>query len=368
MSSLDSAVRLLADLKFHQCFRLAATDKHEELRVTFATSTNFDNHELPVVLFVGPMFCSRFFCTNYNKLSISSGVRFICVDRPGFGGSSSVPIENRVHVWLEIVPQLLKLLKVDCVSLVSHSAGTIYLLNTLYHLRQILDPRRPYVALLAPWVSQQHSGVTMLSLASKLPDAAFSGWSGLVGFINQSLVPASSWSGGIISSSASLFQSSPKSRNSDEVTSEDNTAQLQWGTDAATVATIESLQVKYCWAEGMSGANDEARLCLAEGKGLWGICEDYSEYVRKLCAEERHRLEASNASRMLELHIVFAESDIMIGTGGKAYLEAVWSQDCVAGCIDVKMTQAVGTNHETVLNFKHGQMQKVFKDIGSNTV
>ncbi|PIB01512.1 hypothetical protein CB0940_00985 [Cercospora beticola] len=359
MSSLDSAIRLLADRKYHQCFRLAATDKHEELRVTFATSTNFDDNVLPVVLFVGPMFGSRYFCTDYNKLAISSKIRFICVDRPGFGGSSNVPIEDRVNIWLETVPQLLKHLNVNYVSLISHSAGTIYLLNTLYHLRHILDPKRPYVALLAPWVSQEHSGVTMLSLASKLPNAAFSGWSGLVGFINRTLVPAGSWSGGIISSSASLFQSSPSEA---EVTSEE-TAQARWGTDAATVAAIDGLQAKYCWAECMSGANDEARLCLGGGKGLWGVCEDYSEYVRKFCAAERQR---SDADRLLELHVVFATSDIMIGTGGKAYFEEVWGQDCVAGCVDVKMVQAPGTNHETVLNFEKGLMHKIFKDIGGN--
>jgi pyrrolidone-carboxylate peptidase len=62
------------------------------------------------------------------------------------GGATPVPLKHRINVWLETVPALLKLLHVEYVSLMSHSAGTVYCLNTLYHLRDLLEPTRPYVA------------------------------------------------------------------------------------------------------------------------------------------------------------------------------------------------------------------------------
>lgn len=46
------------------------------------------------------------------------------------------------------MPFLLAHLDIKHVALVSHSAGTIYLLNTLHHHRDILHPDQPFVALL----------------------------------------------------------------------------------------------------------------------------------------------------------------------------------------------------------------------------
>lgn len=41
-----------------------------------------------------------------------------------------------------------------------------------------------------------------------------------------------------------------------------------YGTDEETAKKVQSLQGKYAWAEGIKGANDEARLCL-RGKKSW---------------------------------------------------------------------------------------------------
>lgn len=64
------------------------------------------------------------------------------------GRSTDVLLEQRFSVWVELVPKLLQHLGIHHVSLVSHSAGTMFLLNTLHHCRSILDPDRPFVALL----------------------------------------------------------------------------------------------------------------------------------------------------------------------------------------------------------------------------
>jgi hypothetical protein len=62
-----------------------------------------------------------------------------------------VTLETRMSVWLETVPALLQRLDVKHVALVSHSAGTVYMLNTLSHHRSLLDPMAPYVAFLGSY-------------------------------------------------------------------------------------------------------------------------------------------------------------------------------------------------------------------------
>jgi hypothetical protein len=59
------------------------------------------------------------------------------------GKTTDVPLEQRMSVWIEIVPLLLAHLGIQHVALASHSAGTMYLLNTLYRCREILDPEKP---------------------------------------------------------------------------------------------------------------------------------------------------------------------------------------------------------------------------------
>jgi hypothetical protein len=58
-----------------------------------------------------------------------------------------------MQVWLETVPALLSKVGVEHVSLVTHSAGTVYTLNTLLQHRGILDPEAPYVAFLGKWTA-----------------------------------------------------------------------------------------------------------------------------------------------------------------------------------------------------------------------
>lgn len=62
-------------------------------------------------------------------------------------------LEQRVKVWLETVPVVLKKLGIKHVSLCCHSAGTVYLLNTLLQQRDILNPSAPFVALMGRYTS-----------------------------------------------------------------------------------------------------------------------------------------------------------------------------------------------------------------------
>lgn len=64
------------------------------------------------------------------------------------GNSTDVPLAQRVSTWIETVPRLLAHLGIQHVSLASHSAGTFYLFNTLYHCRDILYPEKPMATIL----------------------------------------------------------------------------------------------------------------------------------------------------------------------------------------------------------------------------
>jgi pimeloyl-ACP methyl ester carboxylesterase len=67
--------------------------------------------------------------------------------RPGMGHSTDVPLSQRLNIWIELVPRFLAYLQIEHVTLASHSAGTIYLLNTLIRCRDILHPNTPLVVL-----------------------------------------------------------------------------------------------------------------------------------------------------------------------------------------------------------------------------
>jgi pimeloyl-ACP methyl ester carboxylesterase len=75
------------------------------------------------------------------------GLTDVSPSRPGMGHSTDVPLRNRLNIWIELVPLLLGHLQIEHVTLVSHSAGTIYLLNTLIRCRNILHPNTPLVVL-----------------------------------------------------------------------------------------------------------------------------------------------------------------------------------------------------------------------------
>lgn len=75
------AIRILAQRNFHQHIWLPESTTHKKLRVTFATTSNFDDQTLPAFLFVGPMFGSRYLAVVFDKLARETGIRGIAVDR-----------------------------------------------------------------------------------------------------------------------------------------------------------------------------------------------------------------------------------------------------------------------------------------------
>ncbi|OHW94834.1 interferon-induced GTP-binding protein mx2 [Colletotrichum incanum] len=143
----DDPVKFLNDGRFNQTFTLpAGPNRPDPFQVTYSDYgyRDLENPEREhVLLFCGPLMSSRHLHIAKDALAKKHRVRIINPDRPGFGGTTSVPAADRVRVWLEIVPALLRHLGIRHVSVASHSAGTIYALNTLLYLRRILSPTRP---------------------------------------------------------------------------------------------------------------------------------------------------------------------------------------------------------------------------------
>ncbi|KAK5172044.1 uncharacterized protein LTR77_003681 [Saxophila tyrrhenica] len=273
------------------------------------------------------------------------------------GGSTRVPLKIRIAVWLETVPALLKLLGVERVSLMCHSAGTIYLLNTLYHLREILDPVKPYVAIIGPWVDTEQSKVFLWSAASKLPVGMFDAWNGLGKFIQTQIAPSLSWSGGVISAVSGVFSSKPSCAM---------TPGQRYDTAEDVGKEIEKLQVKYFFEEDTTAANEELKLCAKKDVSVtWDVCDDYETYVQTFCTSERARKDSHQDEPKLEMHVYYAESDMMIGKGGQAYFDKCWNQSMVSEVVDYHSVELSGTDHDSALiDQDKGAMKHIFAAVG----
>jgi len=359
---MDEAIEVVCAKHIHQCLWLPPTESHGKLRVTFATTSNFSDNTLPVILFCPPMFGGRSLALHFDYLAKQTGVRLLCADRPGMGGSTPVPLNIRIQVWLEAVPVLLKHLQISHVSLVCHSAGTLYALNALYHFREMLDPHAPYIGLLAPWVDNVHSHTALMNMASILPTGVIDNLSRVTKFVNERVVPVTSWSGGIVSSSMSLFKAEGASSDPGSTTPAE-----KYGVDNEVGKEIERLSTKCFFEEDVTAGNEEAKLCLKKaGSGLWGTCEDYMEYVKLVNGREQQRLksepETDSARTKLQLQVYFAESDALVGKAGQEYFDKCWQQD--DRYVQFETHELPGTDHDTILlDYKKGALRPIFEQV-----
>lgn len=335
-----AAIERLCNICYHQCLWLPATEKHGKLRVTFATTSNFNNEALPVMLFIPPQVSTRWHITSMDHLAQVAGVRVICADRPGFGGSEQVALDLRVDVWLETVPLLLRKLNVQHVSLCCHSAGSVFLLNTLHQHRDIFDPRAPTAILIAPWVGADEAHTISSTVLAKLPVPVMRGQHGLLRVIRK-INPSLQWSSAV---SSSLFKSAMPA---DEMTEQDPSIEAErYGCDAETAEEISKVHSEYLWAEGMRGVNDEGLFCVHKsGPGSWGAADDFEKCIREVAEHEKQL----SSERKLNIRAFFAESDILVGKNGQKFFENCFEQTGVREVIDFESSMKKGTNHESVI-------------------
>ncbi|RAL66229.1 hypothetical protein DID88_005901 [Monilinia fructigena] len=347
-SSQIEARDRLAPIKFHQIFTVPATANHSELKVSYAIAGPFDENA-QTILFVAGMLAVRWLAVFFDHVAMEEGVRILLIDRPGFGGSTQVPLRDRISIYLETIPLLLEHLNIKHVSLASHSAGTIYALNIITRLPHIICPSRPRMTLLSPWVHQDLSSTTFLQIASILPDSVLNHWSPVVNFIVNNATPTIASSGGAFAAFRSSFFAPGITAATQREAAEQNYRE-GYGVSIETKKEMESLLLKWAFLEDTQGINDEARLCLKKTEDCsWGACEDYQEMVKSLVEMWTQRVEG-NQSAILEVKIQLAEEDMMIGEKGKEYFRKCWTNENWIAGIKATCEQLEGTDHGTVLD------------------
>lgn len=280
-------------------------------------------------------------------------------------------MDKRIPTWIEIVPQFLALLGVEHVALVSHSAGTLYLLNTLYSCRDILHPQKPFVTLLgellvsltscgkyltavAPWVGPEQSKKMTMRIVQMIPHQAFSIWNQIPKFLNTSgVLTAFDASGALLNQVGSLFSSPSSTDNQDNGPFAENRRKMmaKCGFSLEDQEIMSNEMSEAIFREDTVGANSEALLCLGKcPEGSWGKCQDFYQYLKDLAQLERTRRSENPNSGKLKVDMYFAESDALIGNGGKEFLEKCWSGENgeYQDAFDYEASTSPNTDHDTV--------------------
>lgn len=132
---MSDSLSLISSTRFHR--RVTLDTVCGPLTVSFAEIGCVKG---PALLFLPGMFASRYLGIPLHAIAERAGVRLLVVDRPGMGASTDVPLNQRIATWVDLLPRLLAYLDIARVSLVAHSAGTIYLLNTWAQCRELVNP------------------------------------------------------------------------------------------------------------------------------------------------------------------------------------------------------------------------------------
>ncbi|KAI5456895.1 hypothetical protein BGZ63DRAFT_395061 [Mariannaea sp. PMI_226] len=357
----DEASKYVANARFHHTFTLPATNTHDDLTFSFADlgrapTPGESTPNPPTVLFMPGMYASRYLGVPMHAIADKLGVRVIIVDRPGMGKSTDVPLQQRVSIWVELVPKLLQHLGIQHVALASHSAGTVFLLNTLYQCRNILDPEKPFAALLAPWVDPLYSKNTAMQMAQYIPTSAFGIWH-LIPQVFLKAAPALASSGAVATKASGMISGvSGFNISRDESEVERNRKQVEkvYGMRQELQVEIEKEFFKSMFSESTVGANSETLQCLRKSDWSWGECSDYSQFVKDLVGKEREKRSERmpNGEGRLQIRAYFAQDDALIGKRGQEYMEQCWKgteEEGFQDVLDFNSTTVAGTNHDTVM-------------------
>jgi pimeloyl-ACP methyl ester carboxylesterase len=306
------------------------------------------------------MFGGRYQAFANDDLCKKYRVRFLAIDRPGIGGTDSVNLNQRVATWLDMVPALLGHVGVKHVHLAAHSAGSIFVLNTILHQRHLLHPTRPFAAFFGPWIHPSKSGKWGLSVVGLLPELAIGTWHHWAKMINQNIAPV------LTASGVSMTKVSRTSANGYPGTKVKEDSSNGDGMEAAWRKASEAVITNYVFAENVEGASQEALFCLRKGATTWGDWGDIDEVILRIAENERARQGApgTESAEKLRMQIFFAENDEMIGKGGQKWLESCFTQVGVADYINLESEVVAGTDHNDILALQNTAMEKMVRTVG----
>jgi hypothetical protein len=220
---------------------------------------------------------------------------------------------------------------------------------------EMLDPKRPFAFLGAPWIHPSRTVSVTMGVTDMLPAAAIGTLDKLATFTQSYMLPISGLSTGVMSTWSDFFGLSSSKETDPESAFED---------------AVHDKMFAYVAKEGIQGLSDEALLLMKKGDGIdrWGDWKDYDELVPRLQAALRQ------AGRRLQIETFFAEKDFMTGnphTSGPQWLDKCFSEEAasegagnVAGSpktIEYHRRVILGSDHNSIwkLNFK--TMEQAFE-------
>ncbi|CAL3966310.1 unnamed protein product [Diplocarpon coronariae] len=357
----DQAIELIAPRKFHRVFTLPKAGKYGGLKVTYSIAGPDIGEDVPTIVFCGGMFGMRWMAVAQNWFAERNRVRVIFVDRPGFGGSTPVPISRRIAVFLESVVALLSELQIEHIALASHSAGTTYALNFISHHPDLLYPSNPTLTLFSPWVHQSISGEFGLKAAAFIPNKALDYWNNLAGSIVTKGAPAINYSAGALTATTNILRGFKDNENSKQQEAQrERDCKERFGTGQDVKAELLATANTFFWEEETSGGNDEARLCLKSVPGTsWDRCEVYPTFVRGLNFDWEKR--ANECGQKLRIRVVFGEgADSMVGYKGMKYFMNCFRQEKLGSGIEVEERIHMGADHDTVVDPSFDSMKHLY--------
>ncbi|PSN70437.1 hypothetical protein BS50DRAFT_585862 [Corynespora cassiicola Philippines] len=335
------ALEFICNQRFHRSYTLPpnpSTGRTTPHRFSYADFG--DPNSDAVVLLCGGLMSTRLNYLDLDQQAKAHSVRILHPDRPGIGGSEAIARDERIDLWLEMLPSLLAHLSIPHVSFASHSGGDIYLLNALLALPHLLHPSRPYVCMFAPWVHSSHSGVTLMRALDFLPTAAI----GKLAPAAQLVAPLAEVGGGLVRvslSRAGAFSSpSPSSRarvGGDEAAGEDSAGEhldLDWH-DAHAVDELNRHIASFRLAEAMDGMSADAQLFLKRPASLswssrsvaWTDMDEISALLCKMIGEEEEGgPRGGRGRREWSIDAFHAEHDNMVGERGRRWFDGCWQQ------------------------------------------
>ena len=319
-----------------------------------------------VVLFIAGLLGGRYVLCRSAGIARRLKVRLITIDRPGLGGTTPAPIEQRLAVQLAAVPALLSHLGIKHVTLASHSGGAPYLLATLLAHRGLLHPKRPHIVMLAPWVHPKDSGTLLLRLAAALPSQAIGRFHSCAKIINNTLSFSSGLNQGLSRKPTTIAVS--RTGASDE--RQDGGKALE----NAVLSEMDNLAAKYIFAENMEGSSDDAILFLrrhqhpgtANGDLATGEGRDWLDYQTlavAIVAQEKRVAPDAVDSEKLHIDVLHSEKDIMAGAGGARYFDDCWASAIPHSSVSYNSRVVEGVNHDSILDPTHGVSERWLQNV-----
>nr|KAK5434771.1 hypothetical protein LTR18_010266 [Exophiala xenobiotica] len=349
-------------------------DHHNQSNVVTESDSD-PSDQCCVVLFISGLLGGRWTLCRSAAIARRLKIRLISIDRPNLGGSTPVPISQRLAVQLAAAPALLAHLGIKHVTLASHSGGAPYLLATVLAHRGLLHPKRPHVVLLAPFVHPRDGGALLMRITAALPPQAISKFHFLATAINRTFAFSVSGLGNGPTSdkpttTAVALSSKTGEKEIDELPQSHGSGGDKRNLEKAVQAEMDHLAAKYMFAENIQGSSEDALLFLrkhinpitATTKGLGNVegkdWLDYPTIAKAIAEQEKHlhsgHVDTIDDSEKLRFDALHSEKDIMSGASGAKHFDDCWATPITQSTISFHSKIMKGTNHDSIVDPKVG--------------